>query len=92
MSKVSFFNEYGDEFDRLQAVKERTNNDLRVAIPAQIIDINYDAMTCSCQPLIREKMKDENGEIKKAIEFESFDFISSKGCVVCSAIISCKSL
>ena len=39
-----------------------TESDIRCAIPAKIVNVNYNEMTCSCQPLIREKIKGSDGE------------------------------
>lgn len=52
---------YGRELTRLFNVKELTKNELRVCIPAKIVSVNYNEMTCSCLPLIMEKVKNEQG-------------------------------
>lgn len=52
---------YGKDLSRFFNVNEMVKNDIRVCIPAEIVSINYNEMTCSCQPLIMEKIKDEQG-------------------------------
>lgn len=54
----------GTEVSRSYMNRKAVSNQIRVAIPASIIDVNYKEMTCSCQPLIRENILDEKGNIK----------------------------
>ena len=58
----SIFKTFGDEVSRDDNLKQRIDKELRVAIPAKITKIDYDKMTCECQPLIREKMRLANGQ------------------------------
>ena len=61
-NKNSIFKTFGDEYSRYKELSKQISNNLRVCIPAKIISIDYDKMTCQCQPLIREKMRLASGE------------------------------
>lgn len=61
-NKDNIFRCYADEYSRYRELAKQIKNDIRVCIPAKIISIDYDKMTCQCQPLIREKMRLSSGE------------------------------
>lgn len=61
-NKDSIFRTFGDELSRFKELSKQIKNSLRVCIPAKIISIDYDKMTCQCQPLIREKLRLASGE------------------------------
>lgn len=61
-NKDNIFRTFGDEMSRLKELSKQIKNNIRVCIPAKIVSIDYDKMTCQCQPLIREKMRLSSGE------------------------------
>lgn len=52
---------YGDELTRYVRNREITKKEIRVCIPSKIVSVDYNEMTCSCKPLIMEKVKNEQG-------------------------------
>lgn len=61
--EVTILQYLGGETTRARLSQNKVSNLIRCAIPAKIVSVDYSEVTCSCQPLIREKIKDENGEI-----------------------------
>lgn len=62
-SEVTILDYLGGETTRARMLQKKISNEIRCAIPAKIISVDYNEVTCSCQPLIREKVKNANGEI-----------------------------
>ena len=61
--EVTILQYLGGETTRARLLQDKVNKEIRCAIPAKIISIDYNEVTCSCQPLIMEKVKDESGNI-----------------------------
>lgn len=53
----------GGEQYRLNRMKENAKTEIRVSMPAMITGVNYNEMTISAQPCIKEKLRTDGGEL-----------------------------
>lgn len=51
----------GGEMYRLEKVADNVKSSIKVSMPAIVKKVDYETMTISAQPAIKEKIKDENG-------------------------------
>ena len=64
-NELNIYQLIGGDISRNYLNVKNIKKEIRVAIPASIVSVNYKEMTCTCQPLIRENLQSTNGVTKQ---------------------------